>query len=309
MNNWSYSVVYTLMEPKELLTYRFTYFTGVLLLYLLIMFLNSSLCTVIVMVKTLHKPMYIFVFNLCANGIFGAIGFYPKFMHDLYFDSYVISSYMCALQSFVIYSALMCEYTTLTVIAYDRYIAICRPLDYHSILTKYTCGKLILFSWMLPTITMIIALILSNQQPVCGSHIEKLYCDNWSIVKLSCQSNVPNNIFGFIAILLHLCLVIFVIVSYVKLIGACRASLESRKKFWQTCVPHMLSLINSMVASLFDTMYSRYGANDVPESLRIFFSLEMIVVPPLFNPFIYGLKLTEIRQRLLQCFVKAKPSK
>ncbi|XP_072518244.1 olfactory receptor 6E1-like [Salminus brasiliensis] len=302
MNNWSYSVVYTLLGPKDSSTTRYVYFTCILFLYMLIMSVNISLCTVIIMVRVLHKPMYIFICNLCINGIFGAAGFYPKFLSDLLEGSYVISSYMCALQTFVIYSAVLCEYTTLTVMAYDRYVAICRPLDYHSILTKYVCAKLILFSWSLPVVSMIIALILSNWKPSCGSFIDKLYCDNWSIVKLSCASSLSSNVYGFIVIFIYFGFAVFVIVSYVRLIRACRVSLESRKKFWQTCVPHLLSMVNFAAASFFDTMYSRYGSNNVPQNVRNFLALEMVVVPPLFIPLIYGLKLKEIRHQVQRFF-------
>ncbi|XP_067279171.1 olfactory receptor 5K1-like [Pseudorasbora parva] len=301
MDNMSYPVILTLMVPKESKSYRHIYFTCFLLLYLLILSINIRLVMVIIMTKALHEPMYIFLAHLCINGVYGATGFYPKILSDLILDSYVISSHMCAVQSFVIYSSLLCEFTILTVMSYDRYVAICKPLDYHSRLTKNTCAKLILFSWIVPNFFTVIAALLSNLRPFCKYHIDKLYCDNWSVVKLSCASSFVNNVYGYVGVVIFASCAVIIIVSYVKLISACKASLENRRKFWQTCLPHILSLINFTFALLFDAMYSRYGSNDIPESLRHFLALELVIVPPLFNPVIYGLKIRAMRIVFISC--------
>ncbi|KAI7796192.1 odorant receptor, partial [Triplophysa rosa] len=301
-DNQSYFATYTLEQPRDSKSYRHIYFACFFVLYVLIFFLNSWLIVVIVLERALHEPMYIFLCNLCMNGIYGATGFYPKFLHDLIVDSYVIPSYMCALQAFVIYTSVICEYCTLAVMAYDRHVAICRPLDYHTKLNRFACSMLLTFCWIVPVIMIIINVSLSNRLALCKYHIDKLFCDNWSMVKLSCETTVTNNIYGFAVISLVFVLFGFIIVSYIKLAVACKASLECRRKFWQTCVPHLFSLINFSVAMLFDTMYSRYGSSDFPENLRHFLALEIIIVPPLFNPVIYGLKLKEIRKRLLKPF-------
>ncbi|XP_057215730.1 olfactory receptor 52J3-like [Triplophysa rosa] len=297
MENSSYPVMLTLMVPRESKSYRHIYFTCFLFLYLLILSINIRLISVIIMEKSLHEPMFMFLCNLCVNVIYGASGFYPIFLSNLLLDSYVISSHVCALQSFVIYSSLITEITILTVMAYDRYVAICRPLDYHSKLTKNTCLKLILLSWIIPNCYTVPAALLSNLRTFCKYHIDKLYCDNWSVVKLSCASNFVNTLYGYFLIVTFVSHLVVIIVSYIKLITACKASLENKKKFWQTCLPHLLSLINFSFALLFDVMYSRYGANDIPESLRNFLALELIIVPPVVNPLIYGLNIKAVRKR------------
>ncbi|XP_048066515.1 olfactory receptor 5M3-like [Megalobrama amblycephala] len=301
MDNMSYPVILTLMVPKESKSYRHIYFTCFFIIYLLILSINIRLVMIIIMTKALHEPMYIFLSYLCVNGVYGATGFYPKILSDLMLDSYVISSLMCALQIFVIYSSLLSEFTILTVMSYDRYVAICKPLDYHSKITNFTCVKLILFSWILPNGVSATAILLSYLRPFCKYHIDKLYCDNWSVVKLSCTSSFVNNIYGYIFALLFISCAVIVIVSYVKLISACKTSLENRRKFWQTCLPHMLSLINFTFALLFDITYSRYGSNDIPESLRHFLALELVIVPPVFNPVMYGLNIRTVRRVFFSC--------
>ncbi|XP_051955782.1 olfactory receptor 142-like [Xyrauchen texanus] len=305
LDNMTSFTIYTLLEPRGSKSYRHMYFTCFLFLYFLILLVNIWLSIVIVLERTLHEPVYIFLCNLCVNGQYGATGFYPKFLYDILRDSYVIPSYMCAIQAFVIYTSAMCEYSTLAVMAYDRHVAICRPLDYHSKMNKFSCGILLGFCWIPPFITMSIALFLSNRLALCKNNIDKLYCDNWSIVKLSCESTVTNNIYGFILISFYFSLFAIIILSYMKLFFACKASLECRKKFWQTCVPHMFCLINFTVATVFDTIYSRYSSNNFPEDLRNFLSLEIIIVPPLFNPVIYGLKLKEVRRRVLKSWINS----
>ncbi|XP_058614705.1 olfactory receptor 4E2-like [Onychostoma macrolepis] len=306
MDNMSYPVILTLMVPKETKSYRHVYFICFLALYLLILSINIRLVIVIIMEKALHEPMYIFLCHMCINGVYGASGFYPKILSDLIFDSYVISSHMCTLQTFVIYSSLLSEFTILTVMAYDRYVAICKPLDYHSKLTKNTCVKLILFSWIVPNSLSAASVLLSKLRPFCKYHIDKLYCDNWSIVKLSCASSFVNNVIGYAFTVIFLSFIVFIIVSYIKLISACKASLENRRKFWQTCLPHIFSLINFTIAMLFDVMYSRYGANDISESLRNFLALELVIVPPVSNPLIYGLNIRAVRTRVFTSCVASR---
>ncbi len=306
MDNMSYPVILTLMVPKETKSYRHVYFICFLALYLLILSINIRLVMVIIMEKALHEPMYIFLCHMCINGVYGASGFYPKILSDLILDSYVISSHMCALQTFVIYSSLLFEFTILTVMSYDRYIAICNPLDYHSKLTKNTCVKLIMFSWIFPKSLLAATVLLSMLRPFCKYHIDKLYCDNWSIVKLSCVSSFVNNVFGYAFTVVFCSFIFFIIVSYIKLIFACKASLENRRKFWQTCLPHIFSLINFTIAMLFDAMYSRYGANDISESLRNFLALELVIVPPIFNPLIYGLNIRAVRTRVFTSCVASR---
>ncbi|XP_061105413.1 olfactory receptor 6N2-like [Conger conger] len=306
MENISYYTIFSLSKPKASGPVKHIYFYLTFILYLLIIIFNLILVVTILLEKTLHEPMYIFLSNLCVNGLYGTAGFYPKFLFDLYSDSFQISYSSCSLQAFVIYSSVLCEFATLTVMAYDRYIAICRPLNYHSIMTNTFLLKLLLFSWLFPAFSMAGGLVMTNSMPLCGSHIDKLYCDNWSIVKLSCKSTTSNNIYGTIIIFIYFMMVLFIICSYCKLISSCIKTTESKNKFMQTCVPHLLSLINFTFALLFDTMYSRYGSRDFSQGLYNFMSLEFLIIPPVFNPFIYGLKLTEVRKRALRVFLAMK---
>ncbi|MBN3299132.1 O52B2 protein, partial [Amia calva] len=267
---------------------------------------NLTLITTILIEKTLHDPMYILLCNLCVNGLYGTAGFYPKLLSDFLSDSNVISYAGCQMQAYVIYTSVMCEITILTVMAYDRYVAICRPLQYHSVVTPSTLGKLLLFAWGYPFCSILIAIYLTSTLPLCGSNIDKLYCDNVSVVKLSCTTTTLSNTYGFILIIAQFAHAFFIVYTYIQIIRACLKSIEQRSKFTQTCLPHLMALINFAIASLIDVFYSQYGSMTLSQSLRNFMAVEYLVIPPLFNPLVYGLKLHQIRRRVFRACARDK---
>uniref|UniRef100_A0A8C9R8Y6 G-protein coupled receptors family 1 profile domain-containing protein n=1 Tax=Scleropages formosus TaxID=113540 RepID=A0A8C9R8Y6_SCLFO len=281
--------------------HRSVYFTLTLLTYLLIISVNLTLIFIIVHEKTLHEPMYIFLCNLSANSLYGTTGFYPKILLDLLSDVHVISYNLCLIQIYVIYTSVLCETPILTVMAYDRYVAICRPLQYHTIMTPLMVKTMLFFAWCVPLSWIVIATLCTFKLPLCGSHIDKLYCDNWSVVKLSCVPNTVNNVLGYIMITLEITQAFFTLYSYYCIVRVCLKSKEGRSKFMQTCLPHLIAMVNFMIATLFDVMYSRYGSDRLPLTLRNIMAVEFLVIPPLFNPIIYGLNLQKIRSTLFKC--------
>ncbi|XP_015457791.1 olfactory receptor 1D2-like [Astyanax mexicanus] len=274
------------------------------LCYYLILFCNITVIFSIASDKGLHEPMYIFLCNLCINALYGTAAFYPKFMYDLLAPFHVISYAGCMIQIFVIYSSALCDFSTLTVMAYDRYVAICRPLQYHSEMTYQKVTKCILFCWLAPFFCMGVIVLLLSRLTLCGSSIGKLYCETWAVAKLACSSTTVNNVVGQIVISIYFGHAVLIFCSYLKLIQTCRRSKEGRYKFMQTCLPHLLALFNVTMALLFDVFYSRYGSSSLPQSLRNFLALEFLFVPPILNPIIYGLQLTKIRKQVVKLYFR-----
>ncbi|XP_067117193.1 olfactory receptor 1D2-like [Osmerus mordax] len=317
MGNMSEVTVFTLsgfgdITDYRLLDYRVTLFCLTLLFYCVIIMVNVALTVTITMDRNLREPMYIFICNLCINGLYGTSGFYPKFLLDLLSHHQSISYSGCLFQVVVIYSSVCIDICLLAVMAYDRSVAICRPLQYHSIMTKKHVIQLVSFSWLVPLGLMCTIIIFISRLKLCGSHIEKLYCAGWLMVKLSCSatswitSTTPTNVVAYLIIIFYIFLGIFIVYTYVRLIKSCLKSLDSRGKFVKTCVPHLLALFNVIIAVVFDFMFMRFGSADLQQNLLNFFSMEMLIVPPLFNPLIYGLTLTQIRSRMLHpCLKKA----
>ena len=247
-DNVSIISVFTLSGLGETMEYRTTLFSLTLLYYIVIIMVNVALILTIILDGNLHQPMYIFLCNLCISGLFGTAGFYPKFLLDLLSYHHVISYAGCLFQAFVIYSSACSDFVILSVMAYDRYVAICRPLEYHSVMTKQRVTQLAFYPWILTFSLFTIAVTITIQMKLCQTHIERLYCSNWSVVKLSCSLTIPDYIVGYIIILSSIGHFIFILCSYTYLVRLCLESIKDRVKFMQTCMPHLLSLFNVSLA-------------------------------------------------------------
>ncbi|XP_053185118.1 olfactory receptor 6N1-like [Scomber japonicus] len=298
MTNTSNIVVFSLSGFSATVNYRVTLFSLTLLCYCVILLVNVSLILTIILNRNLHEPMYICVCTLCINGLYGTAAFYPRFAFDLLSDIHVISYSGCLLQVFVIYSYATIDFSILALMAYDRYVAICRPLEYHTVMSVEKTAVFVSLSWLVPLCAEVLVISLASTLKLCGSRIQKLYCENWSIVKLACSTTTANNIIGLIIISFYCGHVLFIVYSYVWLVKSALKSKEGRRKFMRTCVPHLLCLLNVTAALLFDTMYSRYGSASMPQSLRNFMGIQFLMIPPILNPVIYGLILTKIRYRM-----------
>uniref|UniRef100_A0A671VT42 G-protein coupled receptors family 1 profile domain-containing protein n=1 Tax=Sparus aurata TaxID=8175 RepID=A0A671VT42_SPAAU len=287
-----------LLGLNETNNHRFTLFFLTLLCYCVILLVNISVIVTIILDKNLHEPMYILICTFCMNGLYGTAGFYPKLLWDLLSPVHVISYSGCLVQVQVIASFICADLSILSVMAYDRYVAICRPLEYHSVMSKQRLIMLVCFSWMTPSCIAGINVFLTSRLKLCSQYIAKMYCMNWMIVKLACfpAETAVNSIISYITIIFYLFHGIFIVLSYMYLIKTCANSIENRAKFMQTCVPHLTSLQFFLVNILF----MRFGSKDFPQAFKNFVAIEYLVIPPLLNPLIYGFML-------IFCVVTIKP--
>nr|XP_046260258.1 olfactory receptor 13-like [Scatophagus argus] len=301
MDNVSLVTMFFLSGLNETKNHRFTVFSLTLLYYCLILLANISLIVIIILDKNLHEPMYILLCTFCMNGLYGTAGFYPKFLWDLLSPVHVISYSGCLVQALVMYSFACSDLSILAVMAYDRYVAICRPLEYHSVMSRQRLMMLVCFSWITPVYIMAVNIFLTSRLKLCSPYIAKLFCVNWIIVKLACfpADTAVNNVVAYITIIIYVLHGVFIVWSYMYLIKTCVNSRENRAKFMQTCVPHLISLLTFLLTVLFDVMNTRFGSKDLPQTLQNFVATEFLLIPPIMNPLIYGFKLTKIRNRLL----------
>ncbi|XP_030613991.1 olfactory receptor 4Q2-like [Archocentrus centrarchus] len=307
MDNVSKITVFTLSGLSEIANYRASLFALTLLCYCLIWLVNVTIIVTIIVDKNLHEPMYIFLCNLCLNGLYGTAGFYPKFLYDLLSTTHVISYPGCLLQGFVLHCYACAESSLLALMAYDRYVAICRPLVYHSLMTKQRVCMFIVFAWLLPFHLMFMSTITTAILRLCGSHIPRIYCINFFISNLACSASVAKTVIPAFNYTFYFGHVIFVFWTYVHLIKTCQSSKENRRKFMQTCVPHLFSLTVAVISFFADMLYIRFGSEEIPQSVQNFMAMEIFLIPPLINPLMYGFKLTQIRNRVLN-FIHGKNS-
>ncbi|XP_074551463.1 olfactory receptor 2K2-like [Halichoeres trimaculatus] len=307
-DNFSVITMFTLSGVSGTTKYRLTIFVLALLCYCVIWLINVTIIVTTIIDKRLHQPMYIFLCNLCINGLYGTTGFYPKFLKDLLSFTNVISHSGCLLQGFVLHSSAGADFSILALMAYDRYVAICRPLAYHSVMTKQRVWVFVLIAWMVPLQLLLLSTVTSSTSRVCGSHIPKIYCVNYLVNKLACSASIAMIIIPAFNYTFYFCHVLFVIWSYAYLIRTCVKSQENRGKFMQTCLPHLLCLIVVVSSLLFDLLYMRYGSKTLPQSVKNFMAIEFLIVPPILNPLIYGLKLTQIRNGIISLLCSKRPS-
>lgn len=282
--------------------YRYPAFVFCFLLYSFIVYANFVIILVITQETPLHEPMYMFIAMLCVNSLYGSTGFFPRFLMDLLSDTHLFSRPACFTQIYVIYSYACYEMTILGIIAYDRYAAVCHPLHYHSKMNSKAALKLALWAWIFPTAVVIVCISLSARLPLCGSKIQKVFCANWNVVKLSCVSNVVNNICGMLLTISTIFFPLFyVLYTYLRIVIVCwKSSAEFRGKVLQSCLPHVISFVIYSITVFCDVALSRYNIEEVNPFAAVILSLEFVIIPPLLNPLVYGLKLPEIRRHILR---------
>nr|ABC43447.1 odorant receptor [Takifugu rubripes] len=300
MDNASEVMIFTLSGFNGIVNYRFLLFALTFVCYCVIVQVNVTLIVAIIVDKSLHEPMFIFLCNLCINSLYGTAAFYPKFLIDILSTSHVISYVGCLVQSFVVNSSACTDFSFLALMAYDRYVAICQPLVYHSVMNPQRMCLLVFVAWILPLGQLLITILITSTFRLCGSQISRIYCVTYVIRKLECSPSLTViTVFSpAFTITFYFCHFLYIIYSYFYIMKTCLTCKEERMKFMQTCLPHLSSAIVVIGCLLFDLLHMRYDSEKLSESARNFMAIQFLLFPPLINPLIYGLKLTPIRNRI-----------
>ncbi|XP_050984498.1 olfactory receptor 51E1-like [Labeo rohita] len=279
---------------------KYAFFSLGFIFYCVVIYFNVLIILAVFLERTLHQPMYILISCLSINSVYGTAGFFPRLLTDLLYDTHRISYEACLIQSFVIYSYAAHELTILMLMAFDRLVAISKPLHYNHIITTRFLTLLIVIAWLYPMIFVGFGALLTTRLKMCGNKLFKVYCHNYEIVKLSCVYHNINNIYGLIVKITTIFIPLsFILFSYVKILRICqRSSQEFRSKAYQTCIPHIAILFNFSVAVFCDLTLSRFVNGEILIGLAVILSLEFIVIPPFVNPIVYGLNFPGIRKKI-----------
>ncbi|XP_033994364.1 olfactory receptor 490-like [Trematomus bernacchii] len=277
--------------------FKYLFFTIVMCLYVCIIGANVLLIVVICVNRSLHEPMYLFLCSLFVNELCGSTGLFPSLLVQVLSDIHTVSAPFCFLQVFSVYTYGNVQFYNLAIMSYDRYLAICHPLHYNTRMTSNKAAMFITLTWVFPFLNVVIMISLSASLQLCGNIINKVYCDNFPIVKLACSDTTVNNVDGLVYLFtVIVALIILTFYSYMRILRVCfSGSKQTRQKALSTCTPHLVSLLNFSFGALFEIIQSRFDMSGAPNMLRIFLSLYFITFQPLFNPLIYGLNLTKIR--------------
>ncbi|XP_042269260.1 olfactory receptor 11A1-like [Thunnus maccoyii] len=285
-------------------TLRYLYFMLTAMLYTVIITANTSLIVVICMNRSLHEPMYLFLCSLFVNELYGSTGLFPFLLVQILSDIHTVSASFCFLQIFCLYTYANVEFFNLAIMSYDRYLAICCPLQYN---TRMTSNKALIFItviWLYSFVKFLITLSLNIRLPLCGNIINSLYCNNYLVVKLACSETKVNNIYGLFGVVLTVIVPLFpILFSYMKILKVCfSGSEQTRQKAVSTCTPHLASLLNFSFGCLFEILQSRFDMSSVSSVLRIILSLYFLIIQPLLNPIMYGLQMSKIRNTCKHLF-------
>ncbi|XP_067371975.1 olfactory receptor 11A1-like [Channa argus] len=292
----------TLYGHVELNKYRYICFVIMFIVYILVICFNLTIVCLVLIHKNLHEPMYIFIAALLLNAVLYSTNIYPKLLIDFMSDKQIISHSACLLQFFLYYTLTGSESLLLSVMAYDRYVSICKPLQYATIMRKTRVSILLVSAWSVPACHVAVTVILVTQSKMCNFTIYGIFCDG-AIYGLQCIQSRALTIYGVIPLLDHVILpMVFVIFTYTKIILiAYQSRGEVRKKAAETCLPHLIVLVSFSGLCVYDIVIARVESH-LSTTTRTIMMLQKLVYHPLFNPLIYGLKMKEISKHLRRFF-------
>ncbi|XP_047450797.1 olfactory receptor 52H1-like [Mugil cephalus] len=269
------------------------------LTYLIIVLCNLLVLTTIVVSKNLHKPMFILLFNLPISDIVGATAFFPQLLTSIVTQSRLISYPGCIIQGFLIHVYGTGNLLILSAMAYDRYIAICCPLRYNTLMSSHNLIKIIVGIWLLNLSVMVTMFSLLPRLKVCRTHIADLYCNNPSLMKLACENIRVNNYYGILATVVLMGGPLLVIVyTYAQILYTCVVTnhADARRKAIQTCSTHLIVFLILEINTVFTFITHRIES--ASPSLRRAFGVSVLIFPPFLDPIIYGLKTRELKNSM-----------
>nr|XP_057938394.1 olfactory receptor 10J4-like [Doryrhamphus excisus] len=278
--------------------YGYLYFVILLALYLLILCTNLTIICVICIHRNLHEPMYIFIAALSVNSILMSATIYPKLFIDVLSRRQIISHSACMFQYFIFYSIGISDILLLSAMAYDRYVSICKPLQYSIIMGRITVTVLLALAWFIPALQVAVAIVVNSKQKLCDFTTDGFFCNN-KIFRLYCVQSTFLKVYPMF-ILLNVIIVpaIFIIFTYIKIfLIAYHSCPEVRKKATETCLPHLIILMCCFFLCIFDVISARMQS-DLPNGVNLIMSLQIVMYGPLFNPIIYGVKMKEISKHI-----------
>ncbi|XP_064360640.1 olfactory receptor 14A16-like [Dromaius novaehollandiae] len=283
-------------DTRELQLLHFLLFLGI---YLAALLGNGLIITAIACDHHLHTPMYFFLLNLSILDLGSISTTVPKSMANSLWDTRAISYLGCAAQVFLLLFLFPTEHSLLTVMAYDRYIAICRPLHCGTLMGSRACVKMAAAAWSSGFINALLHTANTFSIPLCqGNTVEQFFCEIPHILKLSCSDSYHRELglLVFTASLGFGCF-IFIVVSYVQIFSAVLRipSEQGRHKAFSMCLPHLAVVSLFISTAVFACLKPPSLSSP---ALDLVVAVLYSVVPPAVNPLIYSMRNKELKDAL-----------
>ncbi|XP_040317356.1 olfactory receptor 52Z1 [Herpailurus yagouaroundi] len=272
-------------------------------MYILAVIGNIFLIFLIVTERRLHEPMYVFLSMLALSDVLLSTATAPKMLAIFWFHSMDISFGSCVSQMFFIHFLFVAESAILLAMAFDRYVAICHPLRYTTILTSSATGKIGIAAVVRSFIICFPFIFLVHRLTYCGRNIiPHSYCEHMGIARLACDNISVNIIYGLTVALLSTGLdIVFIIMSYTMILCTVFQipSWSARFKALNTCGSHICVILMFYAPAFFSFFAHRFGGKTIPQHIHILVANLYVVVPPMLNPIIYGVKTKQIQDRVI----------
>ncbi|XP_071435797.1 olfactory receptor 14A16-like [Pithys albifrons albifrons] len=306
----SHFLLLALADTRQLQLLHLWLFLGISLAALLG---NGLIISAVASDHHLHTPMHFFLLNLSLTDLGSICTTIPKAMHNSLWDTRYISYMGCAAQLFFLVFFITTEYSLLTIMCYDRYVAICKPLHYGTLLGSRACAHMAAAAWATVFFYTLLHTANTFSLPLChGNALGQFFCEIPQILKLSCSNSYLREL-GLIVVSAFLFLgsFIFIVFSYVQIFRAVLRipSEQGRHKAFSMCLPHLVVVSLFLTTVLF--AYLKPLSVSYP-SLDLVVSVLYSVVSPTLNPLIYSLRNQELKDALRKmmtgCFSAARDS-
>ncbi|XP_007533508.1 olfactory receptor 52N4-like [Erinaceus europaeus] len=262
---------------------------------------------------SLHRPMYYFLAMLSLTDLVICTSSIPKALCIFWFHLKEISFNECLVQMFFIHTFTGMESGVLMLMALDRFVAICYPLRYSTILTNPVIAKVGLATFLRAVLLIIPFTVLTKRLPYCrGNIIHHTFCDHMSVAKLSCGNIKVNAIYGLmVALLIGGFDILCITVSYTMILRTVisLSSADARQKAFSTCTAHICAIVFSYSPAFFSFFSHRFGGHTIPPACHIILANIYVLLPPTMNPVVYGVKTKQIRDCVLRILSGSKDIK
>uniref|UniRef100_F6W332 Olfactory receptor n=1 Tax=Monodelphis domestica TaxID=13616 RepID=F6W332_MONDO len=278
-------------------------------LYMISILGNTTILAVIQTESLLHQPMYLFLSMLALTDLGLTLTTLPTVMQLLWFNVQEISFEACFAQFFFLHGFSFMESSVLLAMAYDRFVAICRPLHYASILTETVIGRIGIAIVIRCVLAVLPSLFLLKRLPFCHSHLlSHSYCLHQDMIRLVCADTRINSWYGFVLVLLIIVLdPLLILVSYGLILHSVlgTASHAERIKALNNCLSHILAVLILYVPMVGLSMVHRF-ARHAPPLVHVVMANVYLLSPPVMNPIIYSVKTKQIRQGIHRLLFQGK---
>ncbi|XP_006027544.1 olfactory receptor 10A7-like [Alligator sinensis] len=276
-------------------------FTLFLLIYVVTLAGNGIIIVITSIDPRLDTPMYFFLRNLSIIDICYISSTVPQLLVHFLSQTHTISLVACAMQNYAFFAFGVTECFLLAVMAYDRYVAICNPLNYTLVMSRYACGKMAVASWVSGFLHSVVLTVYTFHVPFCGSNqIDHFFCEAPQVLKLACTDTYLNELVIFaVAILVLIIPLSLVFVSYSQILTTIlrMTTAAGRHKTFSTCASHLTVVSLFYGAAIF--MYMRPKTTHSAQQDKMN-SLFYAVITPMINPMIYSLRNKEVKGAVMR---------